>query len=358
MSIEFKASKWQKIIDDSNQWWDGTLNRPLIQARIKKDQAKTDFHFFQSFYPLEVPADKVIDDCEQYLNSFEYFGDAFPHFFPNFGAGVIAAFLGAKLTNGENTVWFHPAEDKEIQDLFFHYNAENPWYRRLREIIQTAANRWQGRVQIGMTDLGGNLDILSTFRPGEKLLLDLYDHPEKVEDLTWQSHDLWWKYFHELEQITAGTNPGYSSWAQILSEKPHYMLQCDFCYMISPEMFDKFVKPELKATCDKLENAFYHLDGPGQLPHLDSLLEIKSLKGIQWIPGAGSPGLTQWPDVFHKISDSGKKIQLLSHLSDEPFDKTFDIIADQIGRVDNIEYNILTDASKQEEIEKFITKYF
>ena len=29
-------------------------------------------------------------------------------------------------------------------------------------------------MQLSMTDLGGTLDILSTFRPSEKLLLDLY----------------------------------------------------------------------------------------------------------------------------------------------------------------------------------------
>ena len=47
--------------------------------------------------------------------------------------------------------------------------------------------------------------------------------------------------------------------------------------LISPQMFDEFAKPELEATCERLPRAFYHLDGPGQLPHLDSLLEIENL---------------------------------------------------------------------------------
>jgi len=41
-----------------------------------------------------------------------------------------------------------------------------------------------------MTDLGGNLDILSTFRPGTDLLLDLYDHPEDVKRLTGEAHTM------------------------------------------------------------------------------------------------------------------------------------------------------------------------
>ena len=50
----------------------------------------------------------------------------------------------------------------------------------MKAIYRAAVERWQGSVIIGMTDLGGNLDILSTFRPSEKLLLDLYDAPGEV----------------------------------------------------------------------------------------------------------------------------------------------------------------------------------
>jgi len=88
------------------------------------------------------------------------------------------------------------------------------------------------------------------------------------------------------------------------------MLQCDFCYMIGPEMFDTFVKPELTATCEKLPHAFYHLDGIGQLPHLESLLTIQSLRGVQWVPGSGQPDCSHWPDVYRTIRSAGKLVQL------------------------------------------------
>jgi hypothetical protein len=81
--------------------------------------------------------------------------------------------------------------------------------------------------------------------------------------------------------------------------------------MISPEQFGEFVLPELKKSCLKLDRAFYHLDGKGELPHLDQLLSINELAGIQWIPGDGAPPLHEWPEVLNKIADSGKKLQLL-----------------------------------------------
>ena len=56
------------------------------------------------------------------------------------------------------------------------------------------------------------------------------------------------------------------------------------------------------------------LDGAGQLPHLDSLLSIEELKGIQWVPGDGAKPCTEWPEVYRKIRDTGKRIQIYGDL--------------------------------------------
>jgi 5-methyltetrahydrofolate--homocysteine methyltransferase len=97
--------------------------------------------------------------------------------------------------------------------------------------------------------------------------------------------------------------------------------------MISPEMFGEFAKPELEATCARLSRVFYHLDGPGQLPHLDSLLTIENLDGVQWVPGAGNPECDQWPEVYGKIHAAGKKIQVV--------DGDFDTLDTVIGQLDS-----------------------
>jgi hypothetical protein len=52
------------------------------------------------------------------------------------------------------------------------------------------------------------------------------------------------------------------------------------------------------------------LDGKGELPHLDMLLSIDRLCGIQWIPGAGQPPPEEWPPLLHRIRDGGKLGQL------------------------------------------------
>ncbi|GAG04559.1 unnamed protein product, partial [marine sediment metagenome] len=59
---------------------------------------------------------------------------------------------------------------------------------------------------------------------------------------------------------------------------------------------------------DHMDYAIYHLDGPKQLIHLDDLLSIPSLTGIQWVPGAGAlPSIDEkWMPVYNKIQAAGK----------------------------------------------------
>jgi 5-methyltetrahydrofolate--homocysteine methyltransferase len=80
--------------------------------------------------------------------------------------------------------------------------------------------------------------------------------------------------------------------------------------MISPSMFERYVMPDLAACCDALDHAFYHLDGKGQIPHLDMLLSLERLRGVQWIPGAGQPPPHEWLPLLKRIRDRGKLCQL------------------------------------------------
>jgi hypothetical protein len=80
--------------------------------------------------------------------------------------------------------------------------------------------------------------------------------------------------------------------------------------MISPAMFERFVLPDLVACCDHLDHGFYHLDGKGEIPHLDHLLAIERLRGIQWIPGDGQPPPQDWLPLLKRIRDGGKLCQV------------------------------------------------
>jgi hypothetical protein len=341
MAIDFNNTRWTRVKNNYRRWWAGELKRPLLYLTVPgRDPGRLEPSIpqraFTAHYDRSVSAAEIVDRWDYDLSCVHFMGDAFPVTWPNFGPGVIAAFMGATLETDANTCWFHPVRGEELANVQFRYDPDNAWLNRVKDIYRAAAARWKGSVQVSMTDLGGNLDILSSFRPSERLLLDLYDHPEVVKKKTWEAHEMWWRYFKEIDALLRPFSPGHTAWTPIFSETPYYMLQCDFCYMVGPGMFDEFVKPELAASCRRLSNPFYHLDGIGQLPHLESLLTIPELKGVQWIPGDGSPGpdgcqnMKHWPDVYRRIRKAGKLVQLFGTID------VLDTVARQVGSAEGM----------------------
>ncbi len=312
IKVRFTDEDWNRIARDWSSWWAGELNRPLVL--IERPEPPGDgmpaVEEFASSYPLTMPADAVLDRVQAGLEATRYYGDAWPKWWVNFGPGIMAGFLGVKVDAQPDTVWFSPRQDVSIQDLNPTYDPHNSWWRRVQDLTRAAVKRWGDRVQVGHTDLGGNLDIRASLHDTQRLLYELIDAPDQVSRLvdviTW----LWLRYYDDLDAIIRRAGRGTTPWAPIWSPERCYMLQCDFSYMISPQMFERFVMPDLAACCDALDHAFYHMDGRGQIPHLDMLLSLERLRGIQWIPGAGSPPPERWLPLLQRIRAAGKLCQL------------------------------------------------
>jgi len=139
--------------------------------------------------------------------------------------------------------------------------------------------------------------------------LDLYEFPDEVIRAAGEIKKAWHRYYNELNELT--TKGVYTDWSGILSETQLYMLQSDISYMISPKVFNLFARDEIRETCDFLGRGCYHLDGTGQIAHLDALLEIESLKLIQWVPGDGSYDPDEWIGVNSRIMAAGKHLQVM-----------------------------------------------
>lgn len=315
----FGSFDWSPVESAWDRWWHRSLGRPLVWFMNPTTPAARQVAHplpnrrFTSHHDFAIPAREVLQAYETWnLRHADFHGDAFPWWWANFGPGVLAAFIGGEGRNNDHSVWFYPGrcEGQHLRDIHFSLDTGTPWFRRIEEFFRAAVALWGGAVQIGMTDLGGALDVLSSFRPGAELLTDLYDFPDEVKRLTWEIHAAWWQAFDHFDRIIRPANHGYTSWTPLLSRQRHYMLQCDFAYMISPDMFAEFVQPELAASCRRLERAFYHLDGVGQIPHVPHLCSIPELGGIQWIPGEGQPPAVEWPDLLNEIVMSGKLLQV------------------------------------------------
>ncbi|MBD3320018.1 MAG: hypothetical protein GF350_02880 [Chitinivibrionales bacterium] len=116
--------------------------------------------------------------------------------------------------------------------------------------------------------------------------------------------------------------------------------------MISPDMFEKFGMPSLRAQVDCLNAAEYHLDGPGALQHIEQICSIDKISVIQWQPGAGKAASQNWTDVYHTIDSLGRGTVMWASKNDirkyssmlnmnHSFYKTTDMSKSEIEAVQN-----------------------
>ena len=314
IKLAFRDEDWERIRRDWSAWWAHELDRPMVMVESMNLLFGMPDEFTVDFM-LNKPIEEVLDYYQGRMELIKYHGDSFPKWWPNFGPGIAAGFLGSKIVGmpNERTVWFEPpGGNVDIKNIHFEYKADNIWWRRILDLTRAAVERWGDRVCVGFTDIGGNLDIIVSFRGAQNLYCDLIEAPEEVARLSGEITPIWLRYYDELYKIIEKTGRGTTPWAAVWSPKKTYMLQCDFSYGISPKMFEKFALPDLEACCARLDHAFYHLDGIGAIPHLDMLLSIKNLRGIQWIPGANQAQAEEWLPLLKRIRDSGKLVQVFT----------------------------------------------
>lgn len=315
-TIAFTAADWARLRKDHTAWWDGQLQRPLyFMANVTKDgkpRKPGRFPGFLSSYSAEIPPERIVEDYAAYEAQRVYAGDTYPFLFINFGPGILSGPLGATVHATRETVWFEPPQGADIRKLRIRMDHSNYWWQRILAVTRAAVEMIGSTVQISYTDLGGNLDILAGLVGGQQLCIDLIDHPSLVDKACADITKVWLEAFDELDAIIRPKCPGTNGWASVWAPGSSYMLQSDFSYMISPDMFKRFVMPDLTACCNHIEYPFYHLDGVGEIPHLDQLLSIEKLRGIQWIFGDGKPPAEHWMDLYRRIRKAGKLIQVIA----------------------------------------------
>lgn len=242
-----------------------------------------------------------------------YGGDAFPSFDSMIGPGSLGTFIGAEPQFEPTTVWYKSCiDDPENYGPIEFDPEDNRWLDAHMDIIEIGVEHANGRYLVGMPDLIENIDTLAAMRGNEKLLMDLIQRPEWVQDKVGEINEAFFEAFDILYDAIKDEEGGnvfqaFGLWGPGKTAKT----QCDFSCMISEKMFGEFVAPALEEQCEWLDCAMYHLDGTTAIQHLDALLEIDSLDAIEWTPQAGKPGGgdPQWFDMYHRIKEAGKSVQ-------------------------------------------------
>lgn len=250
--------------------------------------------------------DAVLDRFEAGARDVWYGGEALPLFMPNLGPNVLSAWLGCPLHFAETTTWTDPiiADWRTAPEL--KLNRRGRWWRWMTQATRLAAQRGKGKFIVGITDLHGGGDGLAALRGTEALCSDLALDPEPVKKAEVFLRSLWFDVSDELYALSVSEGQegsgGFLGWGPGRT----WPLQEDLFALISPAMGREFFMGAITEQARHLDNAIFHLDGPESLPHLDALLDIPELDGIQWQPGAAHMEMTQWIPLIQRIQSRGK----------------------------------------------------
>lgn len=265
----------------------------------------------------------VIPRVEERLGTVHHLGDAYPHHFLNLGPGALAAFMGCRTVPQETTLWQEPLIDDWARAPELRLYDDNLYWRAARELTTAGIAASRGRWVTSFTDIGGSMDVTSYFRGPERLCTDLVEHPDEVRRSEEAMLRAWFQVYQWQYPLLAADSGGSCGWMGMWYPGRTYPLQCDFSCMISPRMFRDFALPVLRRQADGLDNAIYHLDGPGAIRHLEALCEIPRIRAIQWVPGAGTThAVADWLDLYRRILDLGRAV--LMPCTEQELDLVFD----------------------------------
>lgn len=307
--MQKKFAPTQDTRERYEAFWRGEIaDRPLVQVTAPRAGA------------VRAPAPRNVEDfldpdtalgrMEQDVAATCYAGDAFPLVFPVSPrlVAIQAAYLGGAYNIESGTAWCEPTISDWDTRPPLSVDPDNVWWRRSQRIIEQGARRFDGRIAVGIPDLQGGGQILDLLRGTAELAMDLIEHPDEVRKALEEVDETWLRYWQTCNDLILPHQDGYVDWLRVWSDRPAVTVECDLCCMISPTMFSEFFLPSLRRQTEWIERTIYHLDGEGAIRHLDALLELESLDGIQWVPGAGAKPMIEWVPLLKRIRERGKLV--------------------------------------------------
>jgi len=309
---------YREAQDRINAFWNhADTDRPAIYLTHPK-AGGTQFNYKKHENPEQywLDFDYRVAMATHHMENTVFCAEAMPVFMPDMGPSIISAWAGCLHTFGEHTAWADPCLDDWNNDKNF-IDMEHPLAKKTEEFTRLAIDAARGKYIVGLADFHPGGDHLAALRGSENLAIDLLENPDEVKAKLAASYKEYWRVFDFYTKWLKSEGMPIATWMPITSETDMYIPSNDFSCMISKPMFDEFFLPGIIEECRRYDKSIYHLDGPGAVQHLDSLLEIPELNAFQWVPGAGQPQVIPWLDMFKKMLAAGKSIVTYPQNMDE-----------------------------------------
>jgi hypothetical protein len=296
-------------------WWDCEIvDRPPVTLTVRSGEpdgvAATGAVSPQAAW---MDPEESVERAAAALARCVYPGDSFPRYVPDLGPDLTSTLFGCELRFSNTTSWVHPVvHDASAWPAVLDRPPDfaNRYWKAIEQMTTYALAACGGRFLVGIADLHGNYDILSALRGPEALCVDLLECPDLIRRAGERAAVTFVEAFERLRAQVASAGHSFTTWCPYHSIQPAYLPSCDFWCMLSTRMAQEYVVSSIQREMKPLQRSLFHLDGPQALRHLDLVLDLPSLNGVQWVYGAGNGPAARWADVYRRIQAAGKCLQV------------------------------------------------
>ena len=301
-------------------WHNEIIDHPPVSIILPVDKPKPiPVKNYETMQEKWLDLDFRAEVLDMELRNNIYYADALPVAWPNLGPEVFSAWCGCSYRFGEHTTWSEPCiEDWEKDAGKCVLDMDHWLFKATVDYTNKLLEYGRNNFIVGLTDFHPGGDHLAASRDPQNLAIDMIEHQDEVKAKLKESESEFFKAYDYFYDILHREGMPITTWLTLIHDGKYYVPSNDFSCMISNEMFEDVFLQGIINECRFYERSIYHLDGPGALRHLDSLLAIKELNAVQWVPGAGREGFERWIGVYKKIQAAGKGIQLFCDIDELP----------------------------------------
>ncbi len=299
-------------------WHNDSLGTPLVFALAEKPGFPP--RPWQSPLPRkawDLSPDWHVNMVENYLYGNCFCGDAMPVASLMVGLDIVNTTILAggdyDYSSSNDFIGFQPGRFK-LEETVAGFDPGHPLVQDLMACYDRVIQRVG---QDALVNTPMTLDALSSLYAmcgSSTFLMDMLDKKElikqRVREMT-QTYLAFYDHFYDHLKVK-----GYgesASWFQVFAEGKFESVRCDFSLMLSPDLFDEFVMPELIQVCDHMDYTLFNMCSVQHARFLDQLATIPSLDGIFWNPEPYLDGIRGYLPVLQKIKEKGMCLEIVCH---------------------------------------------
>lgn len=331
-SVGYEFGNDPAKIEGYRKFWNrDEVKRPLVgfhtHGWFPKDEYRVSAAWEKDriITPADIDPEQFLDDEERFLRAGEVMADdVIRGASPSQAVHWCCATLGCRLRAQPGNI---VSEDKSLpweQVLGMKVDLGGPWFSKYLEYADALVKRADGRFPVSHSILFGPLDYAVALRGHEQIVMDMFDEPENVARFLHEMGDVFISFTDTLWQRLPKFHGGYFD-AQygLWSPGPIARMQEDAIAVMSPTLYEEFIRPVDERIGARYDNAFIHLHATSMIV-LDQLLDMPEIKALEINHDVGGPAVEEMIPNWQKVQAAGKPMIIRGAFTTEETRKLMD----------------------------------